>query len=142
VGNRLFSGCGVRFHAALLLAVVAMPVLAHHSFAVFFDQDRTVSVTGVVEEFQFRNPHGLIRLTVKKAGGGTETWKAETNSPSILERRGWTHDIIKAGETITIDGWPSRDGAHYMRMRAVRRADGKPVGSAPVTAAESAADQK
>jgi hypothetical protein len=141
VNNRLFSGCGICFRAALLVAV-ALPALAHHSFAVFFDQDRTVTVTGVVDEFQFRNPHGLIRLTVKKPGGGEETWKAETNSPSILERRGWTRDIIKAGETITIDGWPSRDGAHYMRMRAVRRADGKPVGTAPITAAESAAEQK
>ena len=39
-----------------------------------------------------------------------------------------------------MDEW--RDGAHYMRMRAVRRADGKPVGTAPITAAESAAEQK
>jgi hypothetical protein len=124
-----------------LLLAAAMPVLAHHSFAVFFDQDKSVSVTGVVEEFQFRNPHGLIRLTVKKAGGATETWKAETNSPSILERRGWKADSIKVGETITIDGWPSRDGAHYLRMRLARRADGKPIGIA-LTSAESAAEQK
>jgi hypothetical protein len=124
----------------LLLAVVA-PAFAHHSFAVFFDQDKTVTVTGVVEEFQFRNPHGLIRISVKKAGGGEETWKAETNSPSILERRGWTRTILKVGETISIDGWPSRDGANYMRMRQVRRADGKPVGNG-LMPSESAAEQK
>jgi len=125
----------------LLLAAAAVPAFAHHSFAVFFDQDKTVSVTGVVEEFQFRNPHGLIRLSVKKAGGGEETWKAETNSPSILERRGWTRTTLKVGETITIDGWPSRDGANYMRMRTATRPDGKPVGSG-LAPAESAAEQK
>lgn len=141
MGNRLFSGCGAGFHAALLLAV-ALPAFAHHSFAVFFDENRSVTVTGVVEEFQFRNPHGLIRLTVKKAGGGAESWKAETNSPSILERRGWNRTTLKVGETVTIDGWPSRDGANYLRVRAVRRADGKPVGNVALPAAESAAEQK
>jgi hypothetical protein len=141
VNNRLLDGCGIRFRTVVLLAMAAVPAFAHHSFAVFFDQDKTVTVTGVVEEFQFRNPHGLIRLTVKKAGGGEETWKAETNSPSILERRGWTRTILKVGETISIDGWPSRDGANYMRMRAVRRADGKPVGTG-LMPSESAAEQK
>jgi DNA/RNA endonuclease YhcR with UshA esterase domain len=140
MSNRLLNGHAQGFFAALLLAI-ALPALAHHSFAVFFDQDKNVTVTGVVEEFQFRNPHGIIRIAVKK-GGGTEIWKAETNSPSILERRGWTRDIIKPGETITIEGWPSRDGTNYMRMRSVKRANGTMVGSAPISAAEAAGEQK
>jgi hypothetical protein len=122
---------------ALLLAGV--PAVAHHSFAVFFDEARTVSVTGVVQEFQFRNPHGLIRLAVK-GEGGEQVWKAETNSPTILERRGWTRDTLKAGETITIEGWPARDGSNYMRLRAARRPDGTMVGTA--LRAESAGDQR
>jgi len=121
---------------AILLLMAAMPVLAHHSFAVFFDDARTVTVTGTVEEFQFRNPHGLIRITVKKADGTGETWKAETNSPSILERRGWTRTSLKAGEVITIDGWPARDGSNYLRMRSVKRADGTPVGGVAIQAPE------
>jgi hypothetical protein len=141
MSNRLFNRVTRCFTAALLLAVTAS-ALAHHSFAVFFDPDKSVSVTGVVEEFQFRNPHGLIRLSVKQPDGSVQTWKAETNSPSILERRGWTRDILKVGETVTIEGWPSRDGAHYLRVRAVRRADGAMVGNSPTTAAESAGEQK
>ncbi len=120
---------------------MALPAFAHHSFAVFFDEKGNVSVTGVVQEFQFRNPHGLIRITVKK-NGAEETWKAETNSPSILERRGWTRDTIKVGETITIEGWPSRDGAKYLRVKAVRRADGTMIGIAPTPAGETTGDQK
>ena len=139
--NRLINGGSLRTRAVLLL-LVAAPVLAHHSFAVFFDPDRNVSVTGVVQEFQFRNPHGLIRITVKKADGGEETWKGETNSPSILERRGWSSGVLKVGETITMDGWPARDGSRYLRVRAVRRADGTMVGTSPTTAAESAGEQK
>lgn len=116
-----------------------LPAVAHHSFAVFFDADRSVSVSGVVEEFQFRNPHGLIRLTVKGGDGAQQVWKGETNSPSILERRGWTRDSLKAGETITIEGWPARDGSNYLRVRAVRRADGTPVG---VAIRETVGEQK
>jgi hypothetical protein len=121
----------------MLGLAAALPALAHHSFAVFFDADRSVTVSGVVTEFQFRNPHGLIRITV--AGKeGEELWKGETNSPSILERRGWARDSLKPGETITMEGWPARDGSRYLRVRAVRRADGTPVG-VPL---QSAGEQK
>jgi Family of unknown function (DUF6152) len=113
----------------LCLAVwLAVPALAHHSFAVFFDESHMTSVRGVVTEFQFRNPHGIIRLRVTGADGSTQDWKAETNSPSILERRGWTKTSLKPGEVIQVEGWLARDGSHYLRMRAVKRADGAPVG--------------
>jgi hypothetical protein len=134
------SGKHTRLAAAVLLAGAVLPALAHHSFAVFFDDRRSVSVTGVVEEFQFRNPHGLIRLKVKGEDGSEQVWKAETNSPSILERRGWKRDSLKAGEIITVEGWPARDGSNYLRLRAARRADGTPIGRA--LAAETAEEQK
>ena len=112
----------------LLLLVLAAPVAAHHSFAVFFDADRTIALEGTVTEFQFRNPHGLIRMKVRQGDGTEVEWKAETNSPSILERRGWKRDSLKAGDSIRVQGWPARDGTNYMRMRSVVRADGTPVG--------------
>jgi len=101
---------------------------AHHSFAVFFDDARIITIEGTVTEFQFRNPHGLIKLDVPGTGGTLVAWKAETNSPSILERRGWKRDSLKAGDRIKVDGWPARDGTNYLRMRSVVRADGTPVG--------------
>jgi hypothetical protein len=124
----------IRWHAcALLLAGAAAH--AHHSFAVFFDSDRTLTVSGTVVDFQFRNPHGLIRISALDKDGRQIIWKAETNSPSILERRGWAKDTLKAGELITMDGWPARDGSNYMRLRTVKRADGTPVGK-PLAATE------
>jgi hypothetical protein len=125
---RTFSGVV----GALLIGLGALavrPAAAHHSFAVFFDNEAgIVSVRGVVTEFSFRNPHGLIRLQVKEKSGETVEWKAETNSPSILERRGWKKDSLKAGDEIILEGWKARDGSHYMRMRKVTKADGTPVG--------------
>jgi hypothetical protein len=119
---------------AAILAL-ALPAVAHHSFAVFFDDSRQIKVTGAVQEFQFRNPHGVIKMSVTDATGAQVTWKAETNSPSILERRGWTKDSLKAGDVITIEGWPARDGSRYLRMRVAHRADGTVIG-VPLDAVE------
>ena len=62
-----------------------------------------------------------------------ETWRAETNAPTLLRRRGWTATSLKAGDMITIEGWPSRDGKNYIRMQRVLRADGTELG-APTSA--------
>jgi len=110
------------------MLAAGQPAEAHHSFAVFFQTDKTIAVTGTVTEFQFKNPHGLIRLTVKRPDGATEVWTAETNSPSILAMRGWDKQTLKPGETVTIQGWPARSGARYLRMKDALRADGTRIG--------------
>jgi len=121
------------FAAALLgAALTAGAAQAHHSFAVFFSSDKeVVSVTGTVKEFHFTNPHGLIEIIVPGKGKADQDWKVETNSPSILVRRGWSKDVIKVGEVITVQGWPARDGTLYMRIKNAQRADGAPIGTAP-----------
>ena len=115
------------------VAAVLTPFVAsgHHSFAVFFDPSKNVSVTGKVKAFRFTNPHGLVVLEVTDAQGHVREWRAETNAPAVLVRRGWTRDAIKPGETITIEGWPSRDGKPYIRLSRALRPDGSLVGSAP-----------
>lgn len=120
-----------RFFIPLALgaaALVSGAALAHHSFAVFFDSQKSVSITGVVKEFRFVNPHGLIRLVVMNEQGAAQEWKVETNSPSILRRRGWTPESLQIGEKVTIVGWPARDGSRYARLRGATRADGKSIG--------------
>jgi hypothetical protein len=115
----------------LTLAVSGLPALAHHSFAVFFDTDaKLLKVTGVVKEFRFVNPHGTVTLEVHE-GKEVVIWRAETNSPSVLRRRGWSPDSIHVGETVTVEGWPARDGTRYMRLRAATRANGEAIGTAP-----------
>ena len=113
------------------LAVLASAAGAHHSFAVYFDSSKNVTITGTVTSFRFTNPHGTIALDVTDAQGRVTHWRAETNAPVVLTRRGWTREIIKPGETITIEGWPSRDGKAYMRMRRAVDANGRLIGSAP-----------
>lgn len=122
--------------AALILTVTGTSALAHHSFAVFFDTDSSLrKVTGVVKEFRFTNPHGVVTLAVTE-GSHEVIWRAETNSPSILRRRGWSPDSLHVGDRVTIEGWPARDGSKYLRMRSATRANGQPIGTAPTPAQE------
>jgi hypothetical protein len=116
---------------AVALCLAPLAVSAHHSFAVYFDSTKDVKVTGKVTAFRFTNPHGTIVLDVTDAQGNVREWRAETNAPVVLQRRGWTRDVIKAGETITVEGWPARDGKPYIRLRSATRADGQLIGTAP-----------
>jgi hypothetical protein len=104
---------------------------AHHSFAAFFDSTKTVTLTGKVKEFRFTNPHGTIAIEAAEAGKPVRVWRAETNAPVVLMRRGWTRDSIKPGDTVTLSGWPARDGKPYFRLQRAVDADGKLIGSAP-----------
>jgi len=75
---------------ALAALIGGSAVSAHHSFAVFFDDTKTIEITGNVTDFRFSNPHAIISLEVKNKAGMVEEWKAETNAVTLLKRRGWT----------------------------------------------------
>lgn len=111
---------------ALLLTAQAAP--AHHSFAVFFDSTKIIKLRGTVTDFHFTNPHGTIGLDVTDENGKVQRWRAETNAPVVLMRRGWSRDSVKPGDVITIEGWVSRDGKPYLRLRAAFDANGKAIG--------------
>ena len=117
--------------AAALACLVPAVAGAHHSFAVYFDASKDLKIKGKVTAFRFTNPHGTIVLDVADAQGRVREWRAETNAPVVLMRRGWTRTSVKVGDEIVIDGWPSRDGKPYMRLRRAVHADGRLIGTAP-----------
>jgi Family of unknown function (DUF6152) len=102
----------------------AQRALAHHSFAVHFVADKLITVAGTVNEFSFRNPHGLLMLTAQGDDGKPQEWKIETNSPNILRRRGWSETSIKPGDQVQVEGYPARDGSNFMRVYRVIYPDG------------------
>lgn len=126
----------------VLLLLIHVPADAHHSFAVHFDDERIISVKGVVTDFRFTNPHGRIYLTVINASGDEEQWQAETNSPNILRRRGWSKTSVVKGETVTIEGYPARDGSNYIRITRVLFEDGRELIGQNRSVAETSAPQK
>jgi hypothetical protein len=119
---------------AICAMLAAGAAAAHHSFAAFFDNNASRTITGEVVSFRFSNPHAIIEMRVVE-NGIPLNWRVETNAPTLLLRRGWNRESIKPGETVTIEGWPSRDGGRYLRMRSATHEDGAPVGP-PLTAAD------
>jgi len=118
--------------AALLVGLCGAasgPSLAHHSFAVYFSPEREVTVAGTISAFRFTNPHGLVVVEVTEADGTVHSWRAETNAPVVLQRRGWTRTSLRAGQQVTLSGWQARDGSRYMRLREARDAQGRQVGA-------------
>ena len=118
---------------AVLLA--AASALAHHSNSAF-DGDKVMVLTGTVTEWKWTNPHVWIVLSVDDGNGGKVPWAIEGRTPGQLVRAGWSRTILKAGETITVDFSPAKDGSRTGLLTRVRRADGTVVGQQASPAAQ------
>ncbi|MDG2177033.1 MAG: DUF6152 family protein [Gammaproteobacteria bacterium] len=108
----------------LLLLTVSSLVLAHHSPAVFYQMDKTVTVTGTVTEFRMGNPHIRVYFDMNNASGDSEQWMAEGGSRTVLLRHGWRGDEVKPGDVVTIHGHPSREDKNIVHMIEITLDDG------------------
>ena len=116
-----------------VLVLVAGGVYAHHSAPVFYKVDERMTVSGTVTEFRFTNPHAILKLEVVAEDGEKQQWTAETTSPSILRRRGWSQASFEPGEKVKLEGMPSVDGSYLMRITRAFREDGTEIGVPPGT---------
>jgi Family of unknown function (DUF6152) len=115
-----------RFVAILAIWAAFSPVeaFAHHSFAMF-DRTKTVTLAGVVREFQWTNPHSWIQLLVTNpTTGETVEWSLEGGSPGILSRNGWKRTSLQAGDKVTIDIYPLKDGTPGGSFIEITKSDG------------------
>jgi uncharacterized protein DUF6152 len=116
----------------LIIAALLTPssVLAHHSNAAF-DGDKVVVLKGTVTEWKWTNPHVWILLSVDDGKGGKVDWAIEGRTPGQLLRAGWSRSTLKAGDIITVDFSPAKDGTRTGLLTRVRLADGTVLGQAP-----------
>ena len=123
---------------AALISVLSAAVLlcagtaqSHHS-NVAYEVNKVITVTGVVKEFQWVNPHTWLHLMVDDGKGGKVEWAAEGRAPGILLRAGWTRSSLKGGETVTVDMSPAKDGTRTAIIARVTKADGTILSNQPV----------
>jgi len=102
----------------------ARPFAAHHSSS-SYDMEHPLSVKGVIANVEWTNPHVFIFLNVKDDAGNTEEWRVEGNSPNMLTRVGWKKEMLKAGDTLQVNGAPAKNGSKVMRLINLTRADGQ-----------------
>ena len=111
--------------AFAIAAATAAPCLAHHS-ATMFESEKTITVEGVVKQFQFTNPHSWLLVDVKDKNGKVTTWGFEAEGPSTLQRAGIRPSDFAAGTKLKITGRPMKDGSPAaIWVDAVRVTDGK-----------------
>ncbi len=108
---------------AALMALSALAVEAHHA-ASMFENEKEVTVTGVVKEFQYTNPHSWLLVDVTNKDGSVTTWGFEAEGPSTLMRAGIRKSDFAPGTKLTITGHPMKNGQPAGAWIKAVRADG------------------
>ena len=109
---------------AIAFLLIAGHASAHHS-ATMFELTKTITVEGVVKEFQYTNPHSWLLVDVKDKSGKVTTWGFEAEGPSTLQRAGIRPSEFKPGTKVTMTGRPMRDGTPAAIWVLAVRGDGK-----------------
>jgi len=110
--------------AALIACAVAVPALAHHSFAMF-DQTKVVNLRGTIKEYRWVNPHVSLFIEVNEGPVKHGVWAVELTSPGNLTRLGWSRKSINVGDKVDIEVNPLRDGGLGGGFRKATLANGQ-----------------
>src|ERR1044072_7582620 len=111
--------------AATIGILAGTRLLAHHSFAAQYDPSKAIRITGTLSKIEWTNPHTYFYVDVKGENGQVITWGCEGAASGQLSRRGFKKGDVKIGDTIVIDGYPARDGAHLMDGAAIKLGAGR-----------------
>jgi hypothetical protein len=100
-----------------MIAVIAagLPgfVLAHHGWSEY-DSSKALKLTGKIVESGYEHPHGHVRLETPG-----KSWNVVLAPPSRMERRGLEKGALKAGASVTVEGYPNRDKPEELRAERI-----------------------
>ena len=118
---------------ALGVLLFGVPLAAHHSFAAEYDAKKPATLAGTLTRVEWTNPHVRFYLDVKDQAGAVTEWEFTMGAVNGLLRRGWTKNMLKPGDSVTVDGYLARDGSHLANARIVTLSDGRKMfgGTAP-----------
>jgi hypothetical protein len=92
-----------------LVILAPAPAVAHHEILAKFDQNKTMTLRGIVTLVDWKNPHVHLFMNVQE-GNRTVRWAVELESPIDLGQNGWTAKSVQIGEALTVEGIAARDG--------------------------------
>lgn len=115
IGTAVFS-----LTASVLVAALALPADAHHSFPAQYDASKSITLTGKVTKVEWTNPHIFIYMDVlDEKTGAVVNWALELGGPNALLRSGWKRDSLKTGDLVTVEGSLARDGSHLANAASI-----------------------
>ncbi len=103
-----------RIAITLLGFSLSAVTFGHHSDA-GYNRDSVVVLEAQVVRYVFRNPHVTIYIEAEDASGQTVEWEIETGSTPIMQRSGWTRELLSPGDSVIVRAHPERSG----RLRAI-----------------------
>jgi hypothetical protein len=98
--------------------------LAHHSFG-YFDMSKNILYTGVVQKYEWANPHVHITVVIPPGQANAGTWDIEGASVNIMARQGWTRGTFKVGDNIKAVAHPMKDGSKGASLFYVIKPNGQ-----------------
>lgn len=113
--------------AALLLLAAPSALLAHHS-ATAYDNNKILTLTGVVTKVIWVNPHSSLNMLVSDGKDRQTRWSIVSGTPTHNIRNGWKYGDVKEGDTVTVVVHPRRDAKiHVGILRRITLADGRSI---------------
>lgn len=111
---------------AIASSLAGIPAGAHHSFSAYYFEDKSISIEGEVQEFQFRSPHAVLLFAARSPEGRMQTYAAEWGNPRRLGSQGVNKDTLKEGDLVIVTGSPGRTASEYkVHLKGISRpADG------------------
>ena len=107
------------------------PLSAHHSFAAAYDTspEGAITITGRIVDVRITNPHSFFFLDVEGENGEIVRWSFEAGTPGGMIRNGYSPEVIKQGDVVTITGFRAHDPSKPNGMlRELTTADGTVYG--------------
>jgi len=114
--------------AGLLCLAANVQVSAHHSFAAAYNMQQPIEITGKIVNVRLTNPHSYFFLDVEDENGEIKRWSFEAGTPSGMIRGGYSPQLFKEGDTVTISGFRARDGSDNGMLTKLVTADGTEYG--------------
>ena len=73
----------------------------------------------------------MVRMVVKDDHGHAENWSVEIAPPAMLYRIGWDKNTLKSGDSITVSGYPAKDGSKLVSVKKLILPNGQELNQAP-----------
>lgn len=108
----------------IALAAMNVSLAAHHS-PVAYAEKSIVLKNAAMMKIVWAHPHVILTFAVKEANGAVSIWNAESGSPGSVARLGWNRNSVKAGDVVTIELFPAKNGAGVGRLKKVVFPDGR-----------------
>jgi hypothetical protein len=110
---------------------------AHHGNVAYDMKDLVALKNATVTKFFWANPHNILAFDIKDDNGNVVHWVGETGSPAALGPFGWTRDVVKPGDVITVYIFRAKAGTPVGIINKIVLADGREFKDVPLGGTEA-----